>query len=108
MSYFHASRECVEALNRYCGSSLSYGVTHVQALHNHDNDHLDWFFQQNIFPLRDSTFIMSGNGKGFTLEELFRSPFTEFLPSFPFSSIENFFQSLVDGLLNVFFFSFKL
>ena len=25
----------------------------------------------------ESTSIMSGNGKGFTLEELFRSPFTE-------------------------------
>ena len=31
----------------------------------------------NIFPMRESTSIMSGNGKGFTLEELFRSPFTE-------------------------------
>ena len=44
---------------------------------NHDNDHLDWLFHHNIFPLRESTSIMSGSGKGFTLEELFRSAFTE-------------------------------
>ena len=78
---FHASRECVEALNRYCGSSLSQVVIHVQALngivHNHDNDLLDWLFHWNIFLLRESTSIMSGNGKGFTVEKLFRSPFTE-------------------------------
>ena len=73
MPCFHASRECLEALNKYCGSSLSKGVT----VHNHDNDHLDWLFDYNIFPLRESTSIMSGNGKGFTLEELFRSPFSE-------------------------------
>ena len=72
-------------------------------VHNHDNDHLDWLFHQNIFPLRESTSIMSGNGKRFTLEELFRSPFTKLRPSFPFNSIKKLFQSLVDGLLNVFF-----
>ena len=49
----------------------------MEIVHNHDNDLLDWLFQQNIFPLRESTSIMSGNGKGFTLEELLRSPFTE-------------------------------
>ena len=32
---------------------------------NHDNDHLDWLFHHNIFPLRESTSIMSGSGKGF-------------------------------------------
>ena len=54
----------------------------MKIVHNHDNDHLDRLFHQNILPLRESTSIMSGNGKGFTLEV----------------------QSLVDGLLNVFFF----
>ena len=49
----------------------------IEIVHNHDNDHLDWLFHWNIFPLRESTSIMSGNGKGFTLEELFRSLFTE-------------------------------
>ena len=49
----------------------------MEIVHNHDNDHLDLSFHQNIFPLRESTSIMSGDGKGFTLEELFRSPLTE-------------------------------
>ena len=34
-------------------------------------------FTRTSFLLRESTSIMSGNGKGFTFEELFRSPFTE-------------------------------
>ena len=38
---------------------------------------LDWLFHQNVFLLRESNSTMSGNGKGFTLEELFRSAFTE-------------------------------
>ena len=62
----------------------------MEIVHNHDNDHLDWLVHENIFPLRESTSIMSGNGKGFTLEELFRSPFTELLPSFPFNSLKAF------------------
>ena len=49
----------------------------IEIVHNHDNDYLDWLFHQNGFPLRESTPIMSTNGKGFTLKELFRSPFTE-------------------------------
>ena len=48
----------------------------MKIVHNHDNDHLDWLFHWNIIPLRESISIMSGNGKGFILEELFRSPFT--------------------------------
>ena len=36
-------------------------------MHNHDNDYLDWLLQQNLFALRESTSIISGNGKGFTL-----------------------------------------
>ena len=52
----------------------------LEIVHNHDNGYwlfLDWLFHQNVFPLRESTSIMSSNGKRFTLEELFRSPFTE-------------------------------
>ena len=50
----------------------------MEIVHNHDNDHLDWLFHWNIFPLRESTSIMSGNcKKAFTFEELFRSPFIE-------------------------------
>ena len=49
----------------------------IEILHDHDNSYLDWLFNQNVFPLRESTSIMSGNGKGFKLEELFRSLFTE-------------------------------
>ena len=45
----------------------------MEIVHNHDNDNLDWLFHWNIFPLRESTSIISGNGKGFTLEELFSS-----------------------------------
>ena len=48
----------------------------MEIVHNHDNGYLDWLFHQNVFPLRESTSTMSGNGKGFTLEDLFRSPFT--------------------------------
>ena len=55
----------------------------MEIVHNHDNGHLDWLFHWNIFPLRESTSIMSGSGKEFTLEELFRSPFI------PFNSIKN-------------------
>ena len=64
----------------------------IGIVHNHDNDHLDWLFHCNIFPLRESTSIMSGNGRGFTLEELFRSSFTELWPSFLFNSIKLFLE----------------
>ena len=46
-------------------------------VHYLDNGYLGWLFHQKDFPLRESTSIISGNWKGFTLEELFRSPFTE-------------------------------
>ena len=49
----------------------------MKIVHNDDNDRLDWLFHLNVFPLRESTSIMDGNGKVFTFEELFRSPFTE-------------------------------
>ena len=48
----------------------------IEIVHSHDNGYLDCLFHQKVFPLGEST-SMSGNGKGFTLEELFRSPFTE-------------------------------
>ena len=64
----------------------------MEIVHNHDNDHLDWLFHRNIFPRRESTSIMSGNGKEFTLEELFISPFTELWPSSPINSIKNCFK----------------
>ena len=38
---------------------------------------MDTVHNQNIFPLRESNSIMSGNGKGFTFEDLFRSALTE-------------------------------
>ena len=49
----------------------------IEILHEHDNDYLDWLFKQKVLPLRESVSIMSDNGKGFKVEELFRSPFTE-------------------------------
>ena len=49
----------------------------IEILHEHDNGHLDWLLKQNVFPMRESASIMSGNSKGFKLEELFRSSFTE-------------------------------
>ena len=49
----------------------------MKIVHNLDNNYLDWLFHQNVCLLRESTSIMSNNGKGFMLEELFRSPLTE-------------------------------
>ena len=46
-------------------------------MHNHVNGYLDWLFHQNVFRLKELTSIMSDNGEGFTLQELFRSQFTE-------------------------------
>ena len=48
----------------------------METVNNHDNGYLDWLFHQNVFLLRESTSMMSGNGKRFTLQELFRSPFS--------------------------------
>ena len=62
------------------------------------NDHLDWLFHWNIFPLRESTSIMSGIGKG--------SHLMNYLEVHSLISDQVFlstpFQRLVDGLLNVF------
>ena len=49
----------------------------MEIVYHHDNGYLDWLFYENVFPPRGSTFIMSNNGKGFTLDESFRNPFTE-------------------------------
>ena len=38
---------------------------------------MDTVHNQNVFPLRESNSVVSGNCKGFTLEDLFRSAFTE-------------------------------
>ena len=43
----------------------------IEIVHNHGNGYRDWLFHQNVFALRESTSIISGNGKGF------RNPFTE-------------------------------
>ena len=55
----------------------------MEIVHNHGNGCRDWLFYQNVFPWRGSTSIMSVNGKGFTLEGLFRSALTKF--SFEFN-----------------------
>ena len=49
----------------------------MEIVHNYGTGYGDWLFYQNVFPLRESTFIMSFDGKGFTIEGLFRSLFTE-------------------------------
>ena len=38
---------------------------------------LAWLLHQKTFSLRESNSILSGKGKGFTFEELFRSPLSE-------------------------------
>ena len=48
----------------------------MEIVHHRDNGYLHWLFYENVFPRRESTSMMSGNGKGFTLEESCRSPFT--------------------------------
>ena len=49
----------------------------TEIVHNHGNDYRDCLFYQNVFLKRESTSIMSFNGKRFTIEGLFRSLFTE-------------------------------
>ena len=67
---------------------------------NHDNGCLHCCFTRTLF-LRD----ISGKSKGFALEELFRSPFTE-LSKLSFQFNQKLFQSSVDG--HITFFGFKL
>ena len=80
----------------------------MEIVHNHDNDHLDWLFHWNIFPLIESTSTMFDSGKGFTLEELFEvhslSPDQVFLsiPLKPFSK----FSGRTFNCFFVFFFAF--
>ena len=64
----------------------------MEIVRNYGNGYRDWLFYQNVFPKRESTPIMSFHGKGFTIEGLFRSLFTELRPGFPLSSIKNFFK----------------
>ena len=47
-----------------------------------DNGYLDWLLHQTDFPLRESNSILSVKGKGFTVEELFRNPFTDLVFEF--------------------------
>ena len=49
----------------------------LEIVSNHDNAYRDWLFHKNVFPLRESTSICLAMAEGFTLDELFRSPFTE-------------------------------
>ena len=49
----------------------------MEIVHNHGNGYRDWLFYRNVFPKRESTSIRSFNGKGFTIEGLSRSLFTE-------------------------------
>ena len=46
----------------------------MEIVHNHGNGYRDWLVG---FSIKESTSIMSFNGKGFTIERLFRSLFTE-------------------------------
>ena len=78
----------------------------MEMVHNHDNDYLDWLFHQNVFPLRGSTSIMSGNGKGFTLQELLKVyslSFDQVFLSIPSKTFSKF-----SGGTFKFFFAFKL
>ena len=50
----------------------------MEIVHNHANGYHDWLFYRNVLSQRESTSIRSFNGKGFTIEGLFRSLFTEF------------------------------
>ena len=49
----------------------------IEIVHTHGKGYRDWLFYQNVFLKRESTSLMSFNGKGFTIEVLFRSLFTE-------------------------------
>ena len=49
----------------------------MEIMRNHGNGYRDWLFYQNLFPRRESTSIMSFNGKRLTIEGLFRILFIE-------------------------------
>ena len=44
----------------------------MEILQNHHMTILNGCFTRTFFSLRESTSIMSGNGKGFTIEEIFK------------------------------------
>ena len=60
-------------------------------MHSLDNRYLNWLFQQNVFPLRESTSIMSGNSKA-------GSQLRNYLEVHSLSSDQVPFKSSVDGL----------
>ena len=39
----------------------------IEILHNHYNSYLDWLFNHNVFLLRESAFMMPGNGEKFKI-----------------------------------------
>ena len=65
-------------------------------VHNLDNRYLNWLFQQNVFPLTESTSLMSGNSKA-------GSQLRNYLEVHSLSFDQVSFKSSVDGLLNFFF-----
>ena len=74
----------MEKLNRHCGSGLGLGVMRAQrskakAKRKEQNFLISVTLTILIgcFSKRESNSILSGKGKGFTFEELFRSPFTK-------------------------------
>ena len=67
-----------------CSKINSKGKGKTNFLSINDNGYLDWMFHKNVFPLRESNSILSPKGKGFTFEELFKNPFTEFAFEFDY------------------------
>ena len=49
----------------------------VEMVYNYGNGYRDWLFYHNVFPKRESISIKSFIGKGFIIEGLYRSLFTE-------------------------------
>ena len=70
----------------------------MEIVHNLDNDHLDWLFHWNIFPLKESASILC-------LAIVKGSHFRNYLDVHSLSSDQLFLsvKSSVDRLLNVFF-----
>ena len=69
----------------------------MEIFHHHDNDYLDWLFYENVFPLRESTFVMSNNGKDSHLRnhlEVHSLSFDQV-----FLTTQKLFESSVAGLL---------
>ena len=71
---FVLGRENVPCVAEVVNRSLKADCTDFNI---NDNGYLDWLFHQNVFPLRESNSVLSGEGKGCTFEELFRSVLSE-------------------------------